>query len=72
MSQGRKKAGGWLWVWNQAIILVYLKSKRCLADSGRAVGSDVHNKLIHPGLPGACAFFLGAYDYKPIIVLFGS
>lgn len=70
-NEPREKAGGWLWVWNRAIILVHLKSKRCLGDSGRAIGSDVHNKRIHPGLPGPCAFFLGAYKYKPITVLFG-
>lgn len=71
-NEPREKAGGWPRAWDQAILLIYLQPERCLGDSsGRATGSDVHNKLIHPGLPGAGAFFLGAYKHKPVIVLFG-
>lgn len=71
MRQGRRPEAGF-GVWDQTLILlVYLKPKSYLGNSGRATRSTCSNEWIHPGLPGACVFFLGAYKYNPITTLFG-
>lgn len=70
MRQGRRLEAG-SGILNQAVtVLIHLKSKSCLGNSGRAICSNFYNKHIHPGLPGACVSFLGDYKYTPITVLF--